>query len=155
MLKRCFVFPLMVVLAVPLYSQNPVTDGLMKAAEIARQVRQMELMRAQSEAIRAEQNRLAGEQEAEGSAAKLDQAAELLMDAAINKVAARNPGFWDYRLEMARLTKVFLRGAGSNLEVYIEGLYVIAKYSSFSLVEPARSPSAVSSGEESSTGSVR
>lgn len=64
MLKRCFVFPLMVVLAVPLHSQNPVPDGVMKAAEIARQVRQMELMRAQSEAIQAEQNRLADEQEA-------------------------------------------------------------------------------------------
>ncbi len=99
------------------------------------QLRQMQL---QTERMQAETERLRKLKQkapAATSNAQLTEAAQEV-DSALTDVAQMYPDFAQYFPQVERLMHLFVRGSGSSgsltTKEYVEGLYVIAKFASFS-----------------------
>lgn len=107
-------------------------DSFNKGREAARIKAETERLRAETQLIqeqtealkrsRAQQNQSAGQP-------ILPSAGEIVD--AMNSLERIYPDYWKYADEITRLVLVFKRG-NVGLEDYLEGLYLVAKYSTFS-----------------------
>ena len=127
--------------------RNPVLDGMMRAQEMANQVRQRELaeqsvrlLRAQEEQIRLQNEQLRRAQASETVAPLNTEEAADRVDRAINAAASRHPDLKEFAIEMGRVQKL-IDSREISLDEYLEGLYLMAKYSPFSqATKPTPSP---------------
>ncbi len=142
---------------------NPVVDVFMRAREQASRdffmmqqlrlqeewLREVQRQRAELEKIRAESDRLRREAQELSSSRKVvasDEDKKIGQEilVALGELKSQYPDFEAYGSRIAALADHFSLATGSQLPAksYIEGLYVIAKYASFSRptdVAPARS----------------
>lgn len=97
-------------------------------------------LRAQAEAARARTERMKRQYEAGQRAIAAARQGNAEVGAAIDRIAARFPDFPRYASTMSELVREFPGRADQpiNLDRYLEGIYLIAKYASFSSVAEGR-----------------
>jgi hypothetical protein len=124
---------LVAVCSVSAYAQNSVMDSFFRGQEAARQMNETAARIAIAvERARLERERFEAQQRQstqQGRAA--DELTAATIDAALKSMQTRFPDFNAYTPDMGVLSQVFAKGNSSafTIERYLEGLYLIAKYS--------------------------
>ena len=118
---------------------NPVVDGMIQGTRL-----RLEAERILNERRRIQLEEKAAEREYERMRLedqRLRQAAPVLdgIDEAIAAAAAKFADFYNYREEMARVSVLMTPKAGHMVE-YVEAVYLVAKFASFSRSPDRRSP---------------
>lgn len=129
---------------------NPL-EGMIKARiEAERILNERRRINIEEERMRLENQRLQQQSQDPGQSAQ-----DAAIDAALTTVVARFPDFWEFRPEMARITGL-LSAKSMSAEEYAEGVYLMAKFATFSQSPRKRTPSeCVSSQSDSAIESLR
>lgn len=156
-------------------AQNPVVDGLMKAARMRQQIEAARALNQtaatleiERERVRAEKERLQAETDLLREQTRLlreqNRSAQTQLDAneavarAIQRVATRHADMDRYRDRMAAIATVLESGDPADIllafEIYVEGLYLLAKNNIVGDKAADRVP-ATSSGADSSIAPVQ